>query len=236
MATLCNRLTKKLYLIGDSNTEKASFNNGFAAKLTEEYSRRLDVVNRGFSGYTTQHIRIMIPKLLKNDNLLIGCIHTAVILLSTNDSVDPELDKRAVDVKKSKENLEFIIKYLKDNGVLNIILLTPPPIDGEKWHDFMMETQNRPGSFSNKRVLNYVKMCTELALEQQIHIVDLYDCIIKLENWKQYFYDGLHFSQSGNLLVFYKLKEVLDVLLADVVPAYPDWKDIDLNNPDISLG
>ena len=85
----------------------------------------------------------MIPKLLKNDNSHKGCIHTATILLSTNDSVDPELDNRAVDVNKSKENLEFIIKSLRNDGISNIILLTPPPIDGERWHNLMMETYSR---------------------------------------------------------------------------------------------
>ncbi|CDO74879.1 hypothetical protein BN946_scf185004.g29 [Trametes cinnabarina] len=45
-----------IVLLGDSLTELGFNDNGFAAKLANAYVRKLDVVNRGFSGYNTDWI------------------------------------------------------------------------------------------------------------------------------------------------------------------------------------
>jgi hypothetical protein len=43
----------QIILFGDSITEHASGRFGWAAELTAAYTRRADVINRGFSGYNS---------------------------------------------------------------------------------------------------------------------------------------------------------------------------------------
>lgn len=42
---------------GDSLTQQGSRSGGFVTSLQEAYIRRLDVINRGYSGYTSRQGR-----------------------------------------------------------------------------------------------------------------------------------------------------------------------------------
>ena len=212
----------KLYLIGDSNTQMGFLQDGFAAKLSNEYIRRLDIVNRGFSGYTSDHLRVMMPKLLLNDNTPIGSLHTATILLGSNDSVLRELDARHVPVDRYKENIEFIVKSLREIGVKNIILISPPPVDDETWYVFIQRMVKGTGTTSNTNVKLYAEVCKDIATNHSLHFIDLYSDLMKLDNWKTYFRDGLHFSSQGNQYLFSNLKDILDPLFQDLPCVYPD--------------
>ena len=47
-------LPKLAILLGDSITQQGFMQNGWAGLLSNEYQRRIDVVNRGFSGYNSK--------------------------------------------------------------------------------------------------------------------------------------------------------------------------------------
>ena len=50
-------------LFGDSITQQAFSEHGapFGAALTDAYIRKLDIVNRGFSGYNSSHAFDILP-------------------------------------------------------------------------------------------------------------------------------------------------------------------------------
>jgi len=58
---------EQFFLFGDSITQD-SFSQqrgfGFSAALQADYIRRLDVVNRGFSGYNTRQALSVLPKIV----------------------------------------------------------------------------------------------------------------------------------------------------------------------------
>lgn len=216
---------RKLYLIGDSNVQFAFSNGGFASRLSNDYVRRLDVVNRGFSGYTSEHVRAMTRQLLDNDNHDNNRIHTATVLLGSNDSVLPELDSRHVTPARYRENLEAIVACLREGGVANIVLLSPPPVDDVKWNKRVAELYNAPGACCNASVAKYAEVCRTLAKQLGVGLVDLYGEMMKCETWRDMFGDGLHFNERGNEFVYERLKEVLGPLLGEVASVYPDWKD-----------
>ena len=62
-------------------------------------------------------------------------------MLGSNDSVNPDMDDRHVSVERYKDNIEFIITSLKDIGVKNIILISPPPVDDVKWDLHLRQTK-----------------------------------------------------------------------------------------------
>lgn len=69
-------------------------------------------------------------------------------------------------------------------------------------------------------------MCRELACKFNLPYIDLFNTILKEENWKEYFFDGLHFSKLGNSFVLNKLVEIIDPIAEDFPTVYPDYKDI----------
>ena len=96
-------------------------------------------MNRGFSGYTSQELLIMLPDLLKNDNTN-GSIKIATLLLGSNDSVSKSLDVRHTPVPLYKDNMEKMIEILEGNNITNIVLIAPPPVDVQHWTKHMLET------------------------------------------------------------------------------------------------
>ena len=52
------RMWPRVVLIGDSLTQQGGRVGGWVARLAEALERKCDVVNRGFSGYTTRTIRV----------------------------------------------------------------------------------------------------------------------------------------------------------------------------------
>lgn len=56
---------KKLLLIGDSNIQYGFSNEGrWASLIADQLQRKCDVINRGFSGYNTNHLKLMLPEIL----------------------------------------------------------------------------------------------------------------------------------------------------------------------------
>ena len=101
--------------------------------------RKCDVLNRGFSGYTTRSDKLILPRLLENDNHPKKSILAATILLGSNDSEDASIEKsRNVPVVEYKENLKNICRQFQDVGVSfnHQVLITPPAMDEKKWTEY----------------------------------------------------------------------------------------------------
>jgi len=52
----------KIVLFGDSITQMSFIDGGFGSKLANYYQRKADVINLGFSGYTTRSTLAMFDK------------------------------------------------------------------------------------------------------------------------------------------------------------------------------
>ena len=66
----------KILLIGDSLTQLGYSDSGkWVALLADLFQRKCDVINRGFSGYTTRSIKPFIP------NVLFRLAHTKAIFM-----------------------------------------------------------------------------------------------------------------------------------------------------------
>ena len=94
------------------------------------------MVNRGFSGYTTRSDKLILPRLLKNDNHPKGCIVAATILLGSNDCEDATIENsRNVPINEYKENLKNICGQFRDVGVSfdHQVLISPPAVHEENY-------------------------------------------------------------------------------------------------------
>jgi lysophospholipase L1-like esterase len=218
----------KVVLLGDSNTEY-----GFASwlnLLSDRLQRRCDVLNRGFSGYTTRFIKLILPKLMSEFEAYIEHISVVVILLGTNDSAMKEFH---VDLNEFAENYQWIIGYLQSVGVHKdrIILLTPQMIVDHKWEKHV---KNISEVFESKHfdrlVRPYAEKTKEIAIRNQITFVDLYGLMAEQPKHivDDYLHDGLHYSEKGGQFVMQHLWPVIRRKLNDKNEMnyhYPNFAD-----------
>lgn len=124
-------LFPQFVLFGDSQIQYSmAVEHGwsFNATLQNDFIRRMDVVNRGFSGYNTTHALAMLPGLL--DSLSPGPIRFFFVFFGSNDASLPGATGQHVDLQTYRTNLEAIVTHPKLVAHHpKIILVTSPPVD-----------------------------------------------------------------------------------------------------------
>ena len=73
--------------------------------------RRCDILNRGYSGYTSRMILDILPKIVTREEA--RNIVAVTILLGTNDAVSKKKRPYHVPVSEYQENMKKIIQYLQ---------------------------------------------------------------------------------------------------------------------------
>ena len=222
------RQRRKFVLFGDSLTQRGFEveHRGWAAALANAYTRKADVINRGYSGYNTRwalqikdevYAQFGEAKATSNDVL--------VIFFGANDnaSADGTSSNQHVPLDEYKNNLITIVQEFRqkqkqygDNAVPQIVLMSPPPVDEKAWALHCNEnSSNRTLPGSRK----YAEACQEVSQEHKTHFVNLWNTMSGCHRTSsamggfsltECFSDGLHFSSKGNEVVFRSLMEVIE--------------------------
>ncbi|BCS04953.1 SGNH/GDSL hydrolase family protein [Aspergillus luchuensis] len=156
-------------LFGDSLTEMSSsqdYGFGFHAALQHDYSRRLDVINRGFSGYNTSHA-------LKT--IFFGC----------NDACLPG-NYQHIPLDIYRENLREIIQHpvVKAQNP-RILILTPPPVNEYQLEAFdASEGVPHPSRTANQ-TRKYAGAASDVALSLGVPIADLWTAFMEAVEWRE---------------------------------------------------
>jgi isoamyl acetate esterase len=220
------RLRPSIILFGDSITEfgfgraNDSADIGWAGLLASAYTRRCDVLNRGFSGYNTRHALDVLPRVfgdLANDatteiprtptshHELLFC----TVFFGANDAALPG-EPQHVPIEEYQANLNNIVQEIRrrSSDDLPLILMTPPPVDEAAWASrFQVDTSDRSNEISR------------LYGERVKEVARAHNHCSFLDTWKllrgdqndhgQFLSDGLHLNEAGNRLIFGGLMEVL---------------------------
>ena len=227
---------KKLIVVGGSNTQYG-FGNGcegnWLSSLANQLQRRCDVINRGFSGYNSRFIKDLMPRILKEFE--VDSICCVILQLGTNDSSANELQHVPFD--EFKQNLRKIIEIVLNYGVNrgNLILITPPKIDDEKWSETCKSMGNE-ASHHDRLVKECANICLDVSEEMDLKCVDLNGVMNKSADYSKYLHDGLHLSHEGGKLLFKSLKPIIDDMFIEgdsLKINFPLWKDLK-NSEDIS--
>uniref|UniRef100_A0A453QFH3 Uncharacterized protein n=1 Tax=Aegilops tauschii subsp. strangulata TaxID=200361 RepID=A0A453QFH3_AEGTS len=122
-------LRPHLVLFGDSITEQSFRPGGWGAALADTYSRKADIVVRGYGGYNSRWALFLIQRIFP----LVGLPPVATtIFFGANDAALPgrTSQRQHVPVEEYRQNLKTIVNHLKDcSKSMVILLITPPPID-----------------------------------------------------------------------------------------------------------
>lgn len=225
---MAEKLFPKVILFGDSISQESFSEGGWGATIADHFQRKCDVLNRGFSGYTSAFNKLILPKILQWDNSPKGSIAVAVVLLGSNDSVLEDIDPRGLSVEEYVANLTDILTQFMDDGMAanQLILLTPPAISEVMWEKRCRE-MGYAMALSDERVKSFASRCADLGKSLGVAVVDLYTLFHQQPNWESFLSDGLHLSKEGNRFVADHVIPLLNTKLGHLPQIFPDWKDID---------
>ncbi|XP_076093035.1 isoamyl acetate-hydrolyzing esterase 1 homolog isoform X1 [Mytilus galloprovincialis] len=223
----------KLILIGSSSTQYSFSADGCWGSLLANFlQRKCDVINRGFSGYNTRWCNKMIPSILSEFDA--KNISMVTVFLGANDSNLPTNKQQHVPLEEFKQNLLEIVEKIQSHGVPRekVVIIGPPASNISAWENDC-QINGRVCTKSNTETAKYAKACVEAARESGCCSVDMYTEMVKEKDWENMLNDGLHLSSRGCEYLFDLLKPVVTKVTAELPMLYPDWKQVDTNNPEL---
>ncbi|CAN1347739.1 GDSL esterase/lipase At5g62930 [Linum perenne] len=235
----------QIVLFGDSITEQSFRSGGWGASLTDSYSRKADVFNRGYGGYNTRWALFLLHQLFPlvlhyffpfSSNIT----DPTTVFFGANDAalLGRTSEKQHVPLDEYKDNLRKVVKHLKDcSPTMLIVLITPPPIDepGRKASVYGEKAMELPER-TNEMTGVYARHCVELAKELGVLSVNLWSKMQETEGWqKKFLTDGLHLTPEGNAVVFQEVRKAFTeawLSPGDMPFDFPHHSHIDGKNPE----
>ena len=213
---------RSLVLFGDSITQMSFGEGGFGARLSDVFARRLDVINRGFSGYNTRWARHYFDSVFGA-----GARHALVIIFfGANDaSLQAHNERQHVPLAEFGANLAWMCRELRVRGVCErLVLVTPPPVDHDQRLIFQKARYGDAATGvlerTNESAGMYAAECARVAGELDVPCCNLWKIMQGGEeadgNWSRFLSDGLHFTPEGNRFVGARLLETINTAFPGV--------------------
>ncbi|KAL2543237.1 GDSL esterase/lipase [Abeliophyllum distichum] len=204
----------QIVLFGDSITERSFQPGGWGAALTDTYSRKADVLLRGYSGYNTNAALSLLQRLFP-----VGYespFVAATIFFGVNDAalLGRTGENKHVPIEVYTENIRTFVQHFKNcSPKILIVLITPPPVDEqgrlefERANNSAVELPDR----TNEETGIYAQKCVELAKELGLPSINLWSKMQETAGWqKKFLMDGLHLTQAGNAFVHEQVVNVFN--------------------------
>ncbi|WRT65393.1 uncharacterized protein IL334_002336 [Kwoniella shivajii] len=250
--------TDGIMLFGDSLTQAWS-DGSLSQRMAEHYSRRCDVINRGFGGYNSDWAipvfeQVFATKEAREKGFAQN-VKLITIWLGANDAVLPSSPQN-VPLDRYKANLVQLINLVKDpssqyySPETKVIMINAPPIipDAwveariEKWKSFGSEGPKPDQNRDRKVTKEYANACIVVGENEGVDVVDIWTAIVDAaggESDRQlapYFYDGLHLTSEGYEVLFKALTALITSKFPELDPAtmamrMPHWAEVDLDKP-----
>ncbi|KAL0542767.1 hypothetical protein IC582_017844 [Cucumis melo] len=230
----------KIYLFGDSITEFSFADGGWGSALTNHFTRKADVVVRGYSGYNTRWALKVIERVFPPSEEREAASPLAVtVFFGANDACLPDRYGafQHVPLHEYKQNLISIVTFFKKKWpATRILLITPPPIDeeGRLQNPYVPNPLNEPER-TNDAAGAYANACIAVAKECGVSVIDIWTKMQQVPGWeKACLSDGLHLTRNGNTIVFEEVVKRLEEegLSPETLPAdLPLFSEMDSTNP-----
>lgn len=234
----------QLVLFGDSITQGA--HSTVIPRLSELYLRRLDVINRGLSGYNTLHalpvLPLVFPPAAPARPGQTPRVALMTVFFGANDAVLPG-NAQHVPLPEYKEYLREIATHpgVKEHHT-QVVFITPPPVDEWQFGD--------PLTRSAAHTKIYAEECAAAAYEVNVPYVDIWTAFMTKAGWTpgshdpligcrkapknevlaRLLSDGLHLTGEGYAVVYEELIKVIKEQIPELAPdrlpmVVPDWKE-----------
>ncbi|KZV99078.1 SGNH hydrolase [Exidia glandulosa HHB12029] len=219
-----------IVIFGDSITQGGWEPGGFAQKLAYVYARRLDVVNRGLSGYNTEWGLPVFEQIVAktSEQPHVPTMRLLTIWFGANDACLQQ-SPQYVSLDRFKANLTRMVTMLRDEKSewyhpperTKILFISPPPIDADA-RAADLASRNPPlapdRTWDNTKA--YADAVKEVGKELSVPVADAWTAIWdaaghKAENLKQFLPDGLHLNAASYSLVY-------DLILEAIAQNWPE--------------
>lgn len=197
-------------LFGSSIVQLSFGHSGWGAMLSDIYSRKADILVRGYFGWNSRRALQILDNVFPKDDIIKPSL--VIVYFGGNDSMGPHSSGLGPHVPLSEyvENMRKIANHLKSlSDTIRIIFLSCPPVNEAKIRE------NTSTIFSelvrtNELCRTYSEACIDLCKEMNIQVVDLWTALQKREDWQTAcFTDGIHLSAEGSKIV---VEEILKVI------------------------
>lgn len=235
------KMRPQIVLFGDSITEQSFRSGGWGASLADNYSRKADIVLRGYGGYTSRWALFLLHYIFPLGSASPPV--AATIFFGANDAalLGRNSEKQHVPIGEYKDNLRRIVHHLKEcSPMMLVVIITPPPVDEEGRLAYARSLYGEKAvklpERTNEVTGVYAKQCVELAKELGLPSINLWSKMQETEGWqKKFLSDGLHLTPEGNAVVHQEVVRVFNQagLSAPEMPYdFPHHSQIGGNNPE----
>ncbi|CCD23813.1 isoamyl acetate-hydrolyzing esterase NDAI_0C01520 [Naumovozyma dairenensis CBS 421] len=228
-------MRQKLLFFGDSITEFAyqpdQFTTGSA--LNAIYSRKLDIIHRGYAGYNSRWGLKILPKILEQDG---EGVVLSTLFFGANDSCIA--GPQRVPIDEFKENTLAMLKLFQEKNI-KVVVVGPALLDRPRWESNRPEETKMGYLRTEEEFQKYGQVLKACAHLTNSAFVDLNKAFIEKggDDWRELLTDGLHFSGKGYEIFFDELMQVIKDKFPQYSPEnlpsdYPYWKDVkaDMSN------
>ena len=206
-------------LFGDSITQWSFSVGGWGALLADRYQRRVDVLNRGYSGYNTRWALETLSYVFDENNT--SSVQLVSVFFGANDAAleTGESSRQFISLDEFTSNMKKILQHIKSvcSNDVEIVLISPPPI----CHEQRLEAQRKKATQcgftasgklerTNENTGKYANAVEELAKTEGLRYINLWRQMQDdRDDWSIFLDDGLHLSAAGNARVFELLVNAL---------------------------
>lgn len=199
--------------------------------------RKLDVLNRGFSGYNTDHAKLILPKVLEIENQGPAKVKLMTIFLGTNDALS---NIQHVPVSRYSENLTSMVQEAQAHGIKLIVI-------GPALHDSKLLTEGftGPSNCTNNKI--YSEAAKKVAEKFNVPFLDLWAAFQRSGGWsdqeladgsvsiRSLVHDGIHFTPQAYEILFKEILSTIEKEYPEYAPGNVKmklaiWDSIDPNN------
>jgi len=204
-------------VFGDSITQQGFIteNSGWVGLLADYWTRKVDVINRGYSGYNTRLGLNMVREVV----CPLKPSFVTVFFGANDASVEGTLHH--VPLNDFVSNMEGIISILKkDLPAATIVLITPPPVYEPTLTAMNIKKGkaiiNDRNQANTKRYVDAVKAVGE---RHSLSVIDVF-ALLKGEDpsgaREEFLSDGLHLNSKGNVALY-------EAFVDEITTAHPQW-------------
>lgn len=220
--------------------------------LTTVYLRRVDVINRGYGGYNTDHALKILPRVLEAElDATQSNVPLLTIFFGTNDAVNTT---QHVPIERYTENIEKLILMAHEKKIRPVII-------GPGLHDrnlanamfFNRGDIHKKDITTNRNNKCYSEAAEKIARKHNVPFVDMWRAFcnelgLKDEqvnepncpDLKELVYDGIHFTPRAYKLLYDGVVAAIDNLYPEISSKnltlkLPHWTEIDPKNIEKTL-
>ncbi|KAM7526480.1 hypothetical protein LguiA_016382 [Lonicera macranthoides] len=197
-------------LFGSSIVQFSYSNGGWGSILADIYSRKADILLRGYAGWNSRRALQVLDQIFPKDAVVQPSL--VIVYFGGNDSVYPQPSGLGphVPLPEYIENIGKIATHLKSlSEKTRVIFLSAPPVNEAQIRDALGDKFDNLGR-TNELCGKYSEACVEHCRAIGVKVVDLWNALQKRDDWlTTCFTDGIHLSGEGSKIV---VKEILKIL------------------------